>query len=183
MEAKVLVDSTNVRALLNALSGKQVHQAITGALRSSAKVLADATEREYTTHTNLRSHKSTITRKSGKQKTKYRRIATVKINTKESSAMVHIMDDFRAKFFEAGTKPRYTKGHKVTGYHTLSPNSTRLYKTRTGKGGYRGSMKAGHYFQKAQEMQEQRIFANMDNELTKSLARIAKRYNVKVFQK
>jgi len=61
---------------------------------------------------------------------------------------VHALSDFRLRFFEGGTKPRYTKGHKITGYATNKKtgkvNFNRL--ARSGKGGYRGIIDANHFF-------------------------------------
>ena len=53
---------------------------------------------------------------------------------------IHALKDFRLRFFEGGTKPRYTKGHKITG----RTSKGRL--KRTGKGGYRGFITANHFF-------------------------------------
>ena len=50
------------------------------------------------------------------------------------------MGDYRLKWFEKGTKDRFTKGHKITGYADFR------HLKRTGKGGYRGKMVAEHFF-------------------------------------
>lgn len=55
---------------------------------------------------------------------------------------IHALTDFRLRFFEGGTRPRYTKGHKVTGY--ADDRHRRL--KRTGKGGYRGFITPIHFF-------------------------------------
>ena len=61
---------------------------------------------------------------------------------------VHALKDFRLLFFEGGTKPRYTKGHKIQGYQvnkrTGKVNYSRL--RRTGKPGFRGVLPANHFF-------------------------------------
>lgn len=172
--ATITVDATQVNALFKALTGKEQKQAITGALRSSARILQKETESQFRKNVNINGIMVRKTTKSGKEKLKWKRIATIKVDTKEPSAMVHIMADFRAKFFEMGTKGRRTKGRKITGEFVVGK---RRYRTRSGKGGYRGKIKAGHYFQKAQELTEKRIFSNMDNEMTKSIIRIARRHN------
>ncbi len=56
----------------------------------------------------------------------------LRVDKAYSEVILHIMGDYRLKWFEKGTKPRYTKGHKVTGY--LSNHRLK----RTGKGGFRG---------------------------------------------
>lgn len=55
---------------------------------------------------------------------------------------VHGLTDFRLIFFEGGTKQRFTKGHKITGY----VNSRKL--KRSGKGGYRGFITPNNFFTK-----------------------------------
>ena len=55
---------------------------------------------------------------------------------------VHIMGDYRLKWFEKGTKPRKTKGHKITGYN-------RSRRIRSGKGGNRGSIRPLYFFKDA----------------------------------
>lgn len=55
---------------------------------------------------------------------------------------VHAFTDFRLRFFEGGTKQRFTKGHKITG----RTKKNRL--KRSGKGGYRGMITANYFFTK-----------------------------------
>lgn len=63
---------------------------------------------------------------------------------------VHGLKDPRLLFFEGGTKQRFTKGNKITGYvvnkRTGKVNYNRLQ--RTGKGGYRGFITANNFFTK-----------------------------------
>jgi hypothetical protein len=66
------------------------------------------------------------------------------------------MGDFRLKFFELGTKDRYTKGHKIMGYN----NSHSL--KRSGKGGYKGKINALYFFKNAQEKSERQVFDSLD---------------------
>jgi hypothetical protein len=168
------IDATQVKRLLDALSGKEVKQAAIGALRGSAGILQKETESQFRAKLNFNGLKITYKTKAGKEKTKWKRIATVKVDNKALSAKVHIMADYRAKFFELGTKPRTTKGHKVTGYFTRREGG-RKYKARTGKGGFRGRITAGHFFRTAQQLTERRIFDNIEKEMTKQILRIAKR--------
>ena len=63
---------------------------------------------------------------------------------------VHALKDPRLNWYEGGTKQRFTKGSKITGYvtnkRTGKVNYNRLQ--RTGKGGYRGILTANHFFTK-----------------------------------
>lgn len=58
---------------------------------------------------------------------------------------VHALKDYRLKWFEEGTRPRYTKGKKTgEGYYW---GNRKIYK-RDGNGAYRGFLTANHFFTK-----------------------------------
>ena len=72
-----------------------------------------------------------------------------------SEISVHIMGDYRLKWFEKGTKLRKTKGHKVAGYEGR-------HLKRTGKGGNRGKIDSLHFFRDARQK-------NIDDIISKSI--------------
>lgn len=75
---------------------------------------------------------------------------------------VSIMNDFRLKFFEKGTKERYLKkDHIKSDGHKLK------------KGSYRGSIKAHHFFADARN-NESAIFGAMEEAMTDKLNKIIK---------
>lgn len=90
----------------------------------------------------------------------------LKVDKAYSEVTLHIMGDYRLKWFEKGTKPRYTKGHKTTGY--LSNHRLK----RTGKGGYRGQMVATHFFKEG--LNEQAIGTAIKDYMDKSLTDLDK---------
>ena len=92
-------------------------------------------------------------------------------NAKESK--VHIMGDFRLKFFELGTKDRRTKGYRVVGKHWVGG---RIYKERKGSGGFRGRIEASKFFVKGKEMSERQVFASMDQIFSKHVEKINAKY-------
>lgn len=57
---------------------------------------------------------------------------------------VHGLTDFRLRFFEGGTKPRYSKGAIVKSYF----RGNKKVNKRSGKGAYRGFITANHFFTK-----------------------------------
>lgn len=173
MNNSVTIDTSQVERLFAGLRGKDQRKAMIDTLRSSGKILQKATEIEFKSKINISGLRINYV-KNGKAKRKWLRVATLKIDTKEPSAKVHIMADFRAKFFEMGTKKRRTKGNKITGSYW---QGKRKYLKRTGQGGNRGSITAGHYFAKAQRNTEREIFGNMANEMTRAIIKIAKKYN------
>lgn len=89
----------------------------------------------------------------------------VKPNKAFNEVQVNIMGDYRLKWFEKGTKDRFTKGHKITGYADFR------YLKRTGKGGYRGKMVAEHFFQAARN-DEESVYNAMMASITESLNKI-----------
>ena len=66
--------------------------------------------------------------------------------------------DFRALFFERGTKDRYSK-------------------SRHGKSVYRGRIEGGHYFERAQQQTESSIFREMEADLIQIINRKVKSYS------
>lgn len=73
---------------------------------------------------------------------------------------VHIMGDYRLRWFEKGTKPRKTKGHKVTGYN-------RSRRIRSGKGGNRGAIRPLYYFRDARQSDIDSVMIQTLDELMK----------------
>ena len=140
------IDDSQVVNLFASLSGKDQTKAMKTALKKSAQILIKKARAKL---------KQTV--KSGIKS---------KINKDGTEAKVHIMGDFRLKFFETGTKDRYTRGHKITGYDGKSLK-------RTGKGGYRGVITARHFFKDAQRESEHQVFSSIDSLLSESIQKIA----------
>ncbi|MDR1582069.1 MAG: hypothetical protein LBS55_02230 [Prevotellaceae bacterium] len=173
--AQIEVDASQVEEMLSALSGNEKKKVSLSVLRKSASILKKETDRRFTTETNLDGKTVNYSIDGRKVSKKISGIAKVAVDKKEYSAKIHIMSDFRAKFFEKGTKIRYTKGRKVTGYHTLRRGG-RKYKTRTGKGRTTGSMVGKWIFRAAKQATERRIFDNTEKEMINVIKRIAKRH-------
>lgn len=140
------VDSSQVDQLLNQLAPETIQQIIFKALKEGASTL------KQNTILNLR--RPTLNKG-----------VRVKPNKAFNEVQVNIMGDYRLKWFEKGTKDRFTKGHKITGY----ADSRHL--RRTGKGGYRGKMVAEHFFQAARN-DEESIYNAMTASITESLNKI-----------
>lgn len=172
--AVVQFDGSQFDAMVKRLTGVEIKKAITRTLIKGAKILRDETEKRFKEKININGIKTKSTNKKGKETTKWKRLATIKVEKKDSSVKVHIMADYRAKFFEMGTKKRTTKGHKIVGGYRLSLGG-RLYRKRKGKGANRGSIDAGHYFRTAQHLTERRIFDGIDKNLSKEIIRISRR--------
>lgn len=84
---------------------------------------------------------------------------------------VNALKDFRLNFYEGGTKQRFTKGHKITGYkvnkRTGKVNYNRLQ--RTGKGGYRGIITANNFFSKGISNAETQALQALNESIKKAI--------------
>lgn len=170
---RVTFNAAEFHSMINRLTGPEMKKVMVSTLRSSSNILKKETESQFHSRVALNGFKVSYTR-NGKKRTKNKRLVTIIIDKKNLSAKVHIMGDFRAKFFELGTKERYTKGHKLTGkYYRLRPGG-RWYRERTGKPGRRGKIQAGHHFKTAQEVSKVKIFSEMDQRISKAIIKIAK---------
>lgn len=154
------IDDSQVVNLFASLSGKDQTNAMKTALRKSAQILVKKAK------ANLKQIVKNSTKKSAKYGKSLQSGIKSKVNKEGTEAKVHIMGDFRLKFFEAGTKDRYTKGHKITGYAGRSLK-------RSGKGGYRGVITAKGFFKAAQKETESQVFGSIDSLLSESIQKIA----------
>ena len=144
----VTVDTSKVDKLLNNLESANRQKIITEALRRGGQVAQQ----------NV---KQSLRAKVGSSAQSLEKGIRLKVDKAYSEVTLHIMGDYRLKWFEKGTKPRYTKGHKATGY--LSNHRLK----RTGKGGYRGQMVATHFFREG--LNEQAIGTAITDYLDKEL--------------
>lgn len=169
---KVTCDSSQFHSMVDRLTGPEMKKAMISTLRSSSNILKRETEAQFHSRVNLNGYRVTYKKKNGKERTKTKRLVTVIIDKKKMYAKVHILGDFRAKFFETGTRERHTKGHKVTGDFRVGK---RKYLKRTGKGGRRGRIQPGYHFRTAQQLTQEKIFQSMEERLSKAIIRISKK--------
>ena len=80
------------------------------------------------------------------------------------SGIVHIMKNFKLKFFELGTKERQTTTYR----------GKPLYKNRD-----TGRIKAYHFFKKAKQSKESEVFESIDSLLSESIKKINQKYKGK----
>lgn len=155
------IDDSQVLQLFAKLTGKEQTKAMKTALRKSAQILIKQTK------SNLKSVVNNSTKKSAKYGKSLQSGIKYKVNKDGTEAKVHIMGDFRLKFFEDGTKARYTQGHRIIGYSGKSLK-------RSGKGGYKGSIIGKYFFKSAQRRSESQVFSSIDRLLTESIQKITK---------
>ena len=135
------IDDTQVQNLLNQLSEENRRKVLFNAIKKGAQVL------QRNTINNLKVALGTGSNSSGKLGKPITQ--GVKLTTEKAynEVKVHIMGDFRLKFFEKGTKERLTK-----------------------KGASRGSIKPLYFFRTARQNESEidsAIFRSLDEQLNK----------------
>lgn len=141
MNNVVEIDSRQVDELLNTLSDDEFKRKVLfDAIKEGAKTLQQNTKKLFRQSMgDSATHYSKYIRKP------FEEGVTVKGDKAYIEASVSIMNDFRMKFFEKGTRERTTKGRKIVGYIS----SHRL--KREGKGHSTGSIKPLYFFKQARE--------------------------------
>lgn len=154
MSAGVEFDDKQVLMMLNNLTGKEIKKAAVSTLRKAGNILARKTVQNFkATGIGLATvRKETIKKRNGKTKLVTRRIASVRVDRKKLSAKVHIMDDYRVKWFEKGTRER----------KWIRPPFKES-----------GKIEPQWFFRDAQNQTESKIFSTIDKELSKQIIKIA----------
>lgn len=146
---KLEVDSKQVINLFADLTGKQQKQAHKAALRKSSSILVKETKKQLRKVIG----KAINHKNKWNGKTLGSGIKT-SVDKKGESAKVHLLGDFRLKFFEMGTEKRHIKKNKAN----------------------RGKIKPSYYFKQAKANKEREIFNSIDQLLTQSIVKIANKY-------
>ena len=155
------IDTKELLALFADLNSRQQKQVYRNALRRAANILVKesrnqlkaelgkkATSRNWWNGRTLISGIKTIADKEGKE------------------AKVHIMGDFRLKFFEKGTDPRRTTGKNKASVRGKTPIR------RQKKSADRGRIKSTWFFKNAKQGKEQEIFGTLDRLISESIQRV-----------
>ena len=145
MNNGVTVDASQVLRMFSELNSRQQKNVYKNALRKAGRILQKETK------TQLRSvvgkainHKNRWNGKTLGNGVK------MKVDKEATEAKVHIMGDFRLKFFELGTTTRQLRKN----------------------GANRGRMKAAHFFKTAKDKTEHAIFDNINQMVEESITRI-----------
>lgn len=148
MSNTVTVDAKEVINMFTELTSKQQREVYRKALRKASSILIRQTR------TNLKSViKGSITAISKKTGKSLSSGIKASINKDATQSTVHIMGDFRLKFFELGTNIRKTR-----------------------KGYNRGKINDKYYFRTAKSTVESEVFSNMEQIITESIIRVNNKY-------
>ncbi|MDR2138264.1 MAG: hypothetical protein LBP50_01750 [Tannerella sp.] len=94
-----------------------------------------------------------------------------RINRDATEARVHIMGDYRLKWFETGTKDRYRSRKKLYMFRR-SPGGRKYWKRNGGKDVRTGKISPQYFFRRARESKESEISANMENLLSAAIRKV-----------
>ena len=159
MTDKVTIDTTGAQELLEQLKPEHYKSVIRSTLNKQSRKLLKATRANFM---HLEGIKGDRAKRSltGMGKDKVGSSKTY-VKGRNPYAVVSLRGrrtDFRALFFERGTKDRYSK-------------------SRHGKSVYRGRIEGGHYFERAQQQTESSIFREMEADLIQIINRKVKSYS------
>jgi hypothetical protein len=147
----VEIDINKVLSMFSELTSKERKKTFKLSLRKSANILRKQVV------TNLKSIvKDVNTKNRWNQKTLQSGVR-LSVERDAQSVKVHILGDFRLKFFELGTKDRYNKKKK----------KVKLKKER-----YTGSNKAKYFFKDAKTQTEQQVFSSLEQSFTDIIKKI-----------
>lgn len=158
------VDARQVLSMFADLTSRQQRQVYRNALRRGANILAGETKRQLKQNLG----RAASSRNWWNNKTL---VSGIKSNADRNGteAKVHIMGDFRLKFFELGTRLRRTTGSNTASVRGRNP----IRRQRVAAN--RGAITAIHFFRTAKENKEREIFDNIDNLISQSIQRISNR--------
>ena len=146
---EIKVDDTQVVKALSRLSWKQMNKAYKNGMKKSLDPILKQTKANLRSSGIKNVNKPYISKKTGK---KYKSMlqgvkSSVYIgNTEDSFGKVHIMKEFRLKFFEMGTSTRQTR-----------------------KGWNRGSIKPKWFFRQAVDQKGQEAVDNLDENIRNAI--------------
>lgn len=166
------VDDSDVIERFEELTGLERKNVFRIALRKSATILVNETTAAFKAKHGYKPRIIEKKNKKGEIKRRRVKLAKIVIGKDKKSCKVHILDDYKVKWFEMGTKERRTKGHRNVGYYSISAEGNRRYALRTGKPGYRGRIKAEHFFVDAQNRCERRVFDEMDKRVSEGVVKV-----------
>ena len=159
--SELQVDNRQVLEMFSRLSNKKMKKVHMQALRKAAKVIQKEAKIELRKATAAyRSNKSNLKNGWHLKKKNDGTISAkslqdgirVSVSKDAGSSKVHILGDFRLKWFEKGTNNRQTK-----------------------KGYSRGAMKSTHFFKIARQNKEQEAENELQKFITESILRVAKK--------
>jgi hypothetical protein len=151
------VNNKQVLDIFAELDKKMRKKTLVNVLRKSANIL------KKQTISNLKSSVHNIDSKD-KYNNTLRKGVKVSVAKNNEEVKVHILGNYKLKFFELGTKPRFIKKIK----------NKSLKKEK-----YVGQIKPIYFFKQAKQQTEQQVFDSIDENLTAIIKQINEKYKNK----
>ena len=158
---KVEIDDSQVQAVFSALNVKNQKKTLMGGIRKSAQILINRTKALIKSNLNNTTKANRFNGKKMVNGVKF------KADREKLEGKVHIMGDFRLKFFEKGTVERFTKGRKKI-WNGGFRGGRRDY-NRKGKGHSTGAIKSIGFFKQAKADTEQQVFSTLTANIKESI--------------
>lgn len=153
------IDASQVEAMFSEFDSKKRKNVYRTATRNALNII------KKETLSNLKGIiRPRMIGKKDKWGNSFRNGIVTKVYKDAKSGVIHIMKNFKMKFFEMGTKER-----EATTY-----NGKALYKNRR-----TGSIKASHFFKRAKENKEGEVFNSIDRLISESIKKINDKYKGK----
>lgn len=145
-------DIVTLQSKFDQLETKQQKKVIKSALSAAGGILRKETQRQLGVKRG----------RSRKDLVKGVRVRSI-VTDKTKRAVVHIMGDYRLKWIELGTAPRYNRYKKRNKGGGKEPLSRKRYT---------GEVKAQRFFATAQSTSQSKVFAEMQSRLEKNIMKI-----------
>ena len=158
------VDTRSVLEMFAELDSRRQKQAHSSALRRGVNILVKEARKSLRTAVRKPNSKNWWNGKTLQSGIKS------SINREVTEGKVHIMGDFRLKFFEMGTKLRKTSGANRASVRGKMP------RYRQHKPSNRGSIKASNFFLKARNRKEKEISDNMNTIIAESIRKVNEQF-------
>lgn len=170
----VQINSSEVDNLLNVLDDDDLKRNILfQAVKAGGKVLQDTAKNYFKSAIGeAATHYSKYIRKP------FADGISLKGDKAYIEATVTILNDFRMKFFEKGTKQRQTKGRKILGYQrdlTEGWNGRINALKRSGKGHSTGAIKATYFFRQARDNSDTQINEAITQSITNAFNKLIRK--------
>lgn len=165
------VDDLDLRKVLDRLGEQKTSRMILSSMRKGLNIIAKETTLRFKTNRRGFAGKKVVKRsRGGKEKEVQLKVAKVVISNKEQTAKVHIMEDYRVKWFESGTKERKTKGRKI--YRGYWKGKKKLLQ-RLGKGHRTGRIKPEWFFKKSIRAKEAEAEQKINQEIKRVFTKLS----------
>lgn len=171
------LDAKEFDALKKRLTGDELRRATKSGLRKAGRTLVSETERRFGRLVVKHKGKGKGRLSGLNHRGRVLKVASVKVfdNKKQLQPMATVSirnrrTDYRAQFFELGTKRRYTKRpYKAKRGLRGSGRHGKYYPS----GMYRGVIREGRYFRRAQQASERQVFTIMEQSINGHIIRQA----------